>query len=139
MFFESLGKKGLHHGSFMSLPEVFIFWGCSGISSYPCSYFKNIITLFNEYCCLFLEKTIYEGYITSTRWQVIARGRKRGIGVMIIFWDWYISIELSQSTGLANNSLISIKFFSVSFPEILKVIAEHSMKYTGQIFFHYHN
>lgn len=47
---------------------------------------------------------------------------------MIILGDWYISTELSQSTSLANNSLISINFFSVSFPEILKAIAKHSMK-----------
>lgn len=57
---------------------------------------------------------------------------------LLFFWDWYISTELSQSRGLANNSSISIKFFRTSFPEILKAIAKHSMKYTGQIFFHYH-
>lgn len=57
---------------------------------------------------------------------------------MIFGGDWSVSTELSQSKGLANNSLISIKFFNISFPEILKLIAKHSMKYTGQIFFHYH-
>ena len=55
-----------------------------------------------------------------------------------VFQDEDISTELSSVKNVANNSLISIKFFSFGFPDFLKGIATHSMDYASQIFFHYH-
>lgn len=142
LFFESLGKKGLHDGSFKSLKHFFnqilFFSGmCSHISSCLCSYLKTL-SHYSMSTADGRESNSWLGCITSTRWQAIAGERRGRTWIRMILEDWYISTELLQSTGLASNSLISIKFFSVRFPEIFKVIAKHSMKYTSQIFFHYH-
>lgn len=125
----------------LSLSFIYgLFWGGWVVVQVPAPVLilKKILLYSSEYWLFFSKKAIHDDTVIHPLDGRRLLEKEEGEPELLFLGDWYISTELSQSTGLANNSIISIKFFSISFPEILKVIAKHSMKYTSQIFFHYH-